>query len=273
MNFDTTTSSKTIQYSGKGTTSGKNIKVVMERKSKGHGIIFEVTTHSGTALIPATAGNVANTLRNVVLGKESIRLCIVEHLLAALALCGISDVHIKVDGPELPLEDGSAKFWVDSLTQAGWKNNPPNATIELEEPIVISPKAANQSGKLLMAMPDDSFSVSYLMDWDHPLIGKRWQSWTSIQDIHEIADARTFGWMSDHQTLGIAEDSLSLTADGFTKPLRFEDEPVRHKLLDLIGDLTLSGVNPMSFKARFISIKGGHELDVQMAAALSKLLA
>jgi UDP-3-O-[3-hydroxymyristoyl] N-acetylglucosamine deacetylase len=263
---------ETIRYSGKGTTSGRSINIVIEKKPMGHGIVFDVTTHNGTASIPALAANVVNTLRNVVLGKESIRLCIVEHLLAALTLCGVDDARIKVGGPELPLEDGSAKFWVDCLQESGWKNSLPAATIELPRPIVITPKASNQSDKLLMAIPDDSFSINYLMDWDHPLIGKRWQSWTPAQDIHEIADARTFGWMSDHQKLGIAEDSLNLTADGFSKPLRYEDEPVRHKLLDLLGDLTLSGINPMHFKARFVSIKGGHELDVQMATELSKLL-
>lgn len=69
--------------------------------------------------------------------------------------------------------------------------------------------------------------------------------------------------------LGLENDVVSLTADGFTQPLRFEDEPVRHKLLDLVGDLALSGVNPLKFKAKFISIKGGHELDVEMAKRLA----
>jgi UDP-3-O-[3-hydroxymyristoyl] N-acetylglucosamine deacetylase len=265
------TSSHTIRHSGKGTTSGKEIEVVLERKPKGHGIVFEVTTYSGTAKIPALARNVVNTLRNVVLGCESIRLCLVEHLLAALSLYGVDDVLVKVNGPELPLGDGSAQLWIDCLQKSGWQSCPPEASIELKQPIIIAPAENNQSNKLLLALPDDSFSVSYLMDWDHPLIGKRWQSWSSSQNIEEITDARTFGWMSDHQALGIAEDSLSLTADGFTKPLRFEDEPIRHKLLDLVGDLTLAGINPLRFKAHFISIKGGHELDVQMASALSHL--
>jgi UDP-3-O-[3-hydroxymyristoyl] N-acetylglucosamine deacetylase len=268
---NTISSTDTIRYSGKGTTSGRNIEVVMEKKPAGYGIKFEVTSYNGTAVISALAENVVNTLRNVVLGKESVRLCLVEHLLAALSLCGISDVLVKVNGPELPLEDGSAKFWTDCLEKAGWKSSLPEADIELKQPIIIS-SSVNSSDKLLLAIPDDSFSVSYLMDWNHPLIGKRWQSWSPAQEIQEITDARTFGWMSDHQALGIAQDSLSLTSDGFTKPLRFEDEPVRHKLLDLVGDLTLCGANPLCFKARFISIKGGHGLDVQMASALSKLL-
>ena len=260
---------KSIQCSGKGTTSGKIIKVVMEKKQPGYGVKFEVTGTSGkngAVLIPALADRVVNTLRNVVLGEGSIRLCLVEHLLAAACLCGIDDLLVKVDGPELPLDDGSAKFWVEQFEQAGWRKRLPDPNIELSEPIII-----NKSDRLLLALPDESFSISYHMDWDHPLIGKRWQSWTADQDINEITDARTFGWMSDHQALGIAEDSLSLTSDGFTKPLRFEDEPVRHKLLDLVGDLRLSGVSPMRFKARFISIKGGHELDVQLAKRLSKV--
>lgn len=119
-----------------------------------------------------------------------------------------------------------------------------------------------------MAVPADSFSVSYHMDWDHPLIGKRWQAWDASLDPCEIASARTFGSLSEHEMLGLAGEVVSLTANGFTQPLRFPDEPVRHKLLDLVGDLRLTGVNPMAFKASFISIKGGHQLDVELARRL-----
>jgi UDP-3-O-acyl-N-acetylglucosamine deacetylase len=110
-----------------------------------------------------------------------------------------------------------------------------------------------------------------MMDWNHPLIGKCWQSWASGQDPHQIADARTFGSLQEHTMLGITDESVSLTSDGFSKELRWKDEPVRHKLLDLVGDLVLAGVNPQRWKARFISIKGGHEMDVEMSKRLSAL--
>ena len=110
------------------------------------------------------------------------------------------------------------------------------------------------------------------MDWQHPAIGKRWCSWTADQSPSDIATARTFGWQKDHQLLGVTDEVVSLKADGFSKPLHFEDEPVRHKLLDLLGDLTLSGINPMAIQAQFISIKGGHELDVELVKRLTTKL-
>ena len=82
-------------------------------------------------------------------------------------------------------------------------------------------------------VPDVSFSVTYLMDWKHPQIGKRWQTWNLSMPASEIADARTFGSLKEHEMLGLVDDVVSLTSDGFTDKLRFEDEPVRHKLLDL----------------------------------------
>ncbi len=123
-----------------------------------------------------------------------------------------------------------------------------------------------------MALPDTKFSVHYMMDWNHPCIGKRWQSWDASQDTSEIAIARTFSTLKEHQLLGLEKDVISLTEDGFTMPLHFEDEPVRHKLLDLVGDLALCGVNPLKIKAKFVSIKGGHEIDVEMAKRLSAIL-
>ena len=139
----------------------------------------------------------------------------------------------------------------------------------LEGHAALDRDACLQTIRAEMAVPDDSFSVTYLMDWNHPAIGKCWQTWTPDQSLEEIIDPRTFGSMQEHQLLGIADEVVSLTADGFTQPLRWPNEPVRHKLLDVVGDLALAGVNPLSWKARFISIKGGHEMDVDMAKRLA----
>ena len=110
------------------------------------------------------------------------------------------------------------------------------------------------------------------MDWNHPAIGKQWHTWEPSADHSEIAEARTFGSMQEHELLGITEEVVSLTANGFSQPLRWPNEPVRHKILDLIGDLALVGVNPLSWRGRFISVKGGHEMDVELARALANAL-
>lgn len=261
-----------VAYKGRGATSKKEITVVIENGAPGTGINFAVLdtrpqANGAYVNIPARAASVVNTLRNVVIGQDSVRLCIVEHVLCAVAIWGLEDVLITVNGPELPLGDGSALFFIDLLKSAGVERRAISADIELKETLTVG-----SGDRMILAVPDSKFSLTYLMDWDHPKIGKRWQTFDASKEPEEIASARTFASLKEHQMLGLADDSVSLTEDGFTKPLHFDDEPVRHKLLDLLGDLTLTGVNPMRIKARFISIKGGHELDVQLARKLEPLV-
>jgi len=255
---------KPITFESKGLTSKQNIKVEINFAKPGHGIVFQLP---GEVNIPANADSVVNTLRNVVLGQGSNRLCIVEHFLCATSLYGLNDLLVKVDGPEMPLGDGSAKIWFDLFEANGLIPQSTDATIELKEPITCA-----KGDRMLLAIPDQSFSVTYLMDWNHPKIGKRWQTWNPSMPAAEIFNARTFGSLKEHEMLGLSDDVVSLTPDGDTKPLHFEDEPVRHKLLDLVGDLALCGINPLAIRARFISIKAGHELDVVMAKKLKALI-
>ncbi len=261
-----------VEYKGRGSTSKKDITVIIENGAPQSGIVFSILdaraeSKGAFVTVPARVENVVNTLRNVVLGKESVRLCIVEHVLCAVALWGLEDVLITVDGPELPLGDGSANFYIELFKAAGIERRIPTADIELKETITVG-----SGDRMILAVPDSKFSLTYLMDWDHPKIGKKWQTFDASKTPEEIATARTFASLKEHQMLGLADDSVSLTEDGFTKPLHFDDEPVRHKLLDLLGDLTLIGVNPMRVKAKFISIKGGHEMDVQLARKLEPLI-
>jgi UDP-3-O-[3-hydroxymyristoyl] N-acetylglucosamine deacetylase len=263
------TSGDTAVLVGRGLTSRQQIKVEVSAAAPGSGITFIVPDPKTDApvRIPATCDYVVNTLRNVVLGIGAARLCIVEHFLAATTLLRLTDLEVNVSGLEMPLGDGSAQLWIDLLQQSGFPSHELEAEIDIEEAIILQ-----KADRVLMVLPDTKFSISYMIDWDHPLIGKRWQSWDPSLDISEIGSARTFGWLKQHEMLGLENDVVSLTKDGFTIPLRFEDEPVRHKLLDLLGDLALCGINPMRFKGKFVSIKGGHEIDVEMAKKLFALL-
>jgi UDP-3-O-[3-hydroxymyristoyl] N-acetylglucosamine deacetylase len=203
----------------------------------------------------------------VVLGAKGARLCLVEHILAACALWGVDDLLIIVDGLEIPLDDGSANIWIELFKRSGLPKKTPACKIDLKQPLFVG-----QREKRIIALPSESFSITYMMDWPHPLIGKRWQTWQGGADVTEIAVARTFARQLEQEMLGLTDGGVSLTESGFSKPLKFEDEPVRHKLLDLLGDLTLCGVNPQTVKAQFISIKAGHELDVKMSLQLQKVL-
>ncbi|HEY9868683.1 MAG TPA: UDP-3-O-acyl-N-acetylglucosamine deacetylase [Candidatus Obscuribacterales bacterium] len=259
--------SSVVSFAGRGVTSRQTVSVEVEQAEPGRGIVFAVRQGGAAVEIPARWDFVVNTLRNVVLGAQGIRLCIVEHFLAAASLWGLDDLLVRVDGLEMPLGDGSALFWIELFKAAGWERKTVEAHLELKEPVTVQ-----KGERLLMAVPDDRFSMSYHMDWDHPMVGKRWQRWDAGMDPVEIAAARTFGPLKEHQLLGLTDEVVSLTETGFTQELRFQDEPVRHKLLDLLGDLRLSGVNPMRFKARFLSIKAGHELDVEFARRLAQAI-
>jgi len=256
-----------LSFTGRGITSRRDVTVGIELAPPGHGVVFRVSTRDKTVDIPATGDFVVNTLRNVTLGRDGVRLCIVEHLLAAAALWGLEDLLIKVDGPEIPLGDGSARIWIDLFRRAGIERRTPAVAYELKETIVCK-----TGDRFLMASPDDEFSASYAIDFKHPMIGKSWFRFDSKLDPMEIADARTFGSLAEHEVLGIADQVVSMSPDGFSHPLRFADEPVRHKVLDLIGDIFLSGVNPMAIKATFVSMKAGHELDVVLAKKLQEAL-
>jgi UDP-3-O-[3-hydroxymyristoyl] N-acetylglucosamine deacetylase len=259
---------KLASYEGTGLTSKQSVKVDLYQAPEGKGILFMLDSPSGSIQVPANTTSVVNTMRNVVLGCGKTRVCIVEHFLCAASLWGLEDLYVVVDGPEMPLADGSAELWIEVFKKAGIAKRKIVCDITLPHLTEVS-----KGDRCILAVPDEKFSVTYLMDWNHPKIGKVWQSWDLTKEIEEIYQARTFGMLKEHEMLGLANDVVSLTEDDFTMPLRFPDEPVRHKLLDLIGDLALVGVNPLRIKARFISIKGGHELDVELAKKLSLLLA
>lgn len=268
---------KSLTFKGKGLTSRQDVTVTIRESKPGSGVIFLLSEFGNyckngdvewpRVSVKAVADNVCSTVRNTALGIDRHRVCYIEHLMCAIALCGLDDLEIQVDGAELPMGNGSSDFWVKLLQDAGMQKTIDNR-IDLKDTVV-----ATSGDKMVMAVPDQKFSASYLLDMNHPLVGRVWGSWTSEEDISEVASARTFGPLQEHKMLGFDKDVVSFTKDGFSEELRFKDEPVRHKILDLIGDMFLCGINPLRINARFISIKGGHSLDVAMAKKLSLALA
>jgi len=263
-----------FSYSGHGLSSRAPVAVSVYSAPKGSGIIFSIPdpktaegTHAERVQIPARAEYVVNTLRNTVLGIGAARLCIVEHFLAAASFWGCEDLLVVVDGLEMPLADGSARFWMELFEKSNLPRKLPESSVLLAEPVSVQ-----EGDRQLIAMPAEKLTLTYLIDWQHPLIGKRWRSWSKDDDYAEIAYARTFGSSKENEMLGVQNDVVSLTEHGFTKPLLHEDEPVRHKLLDLFGDLALIGFNPLKLKAHIVSIKGGHKLDLEMAKRLRTAL-
>jgi UDP-3-O-[3-hydroxymyristoyl] N-acetylglucosamine deacetylase len=250
-----------IKHTFEGSLTKKPVTLQF-RESSRVGIFFEFADGSQ---IEASSQNVLSATRNTVLGNADNRLCFVEHLLAVINLLGINNIQIVVDAPEIPLADGSGQVWLKLLKD--WPSKQaPEPSILLNEPLCVS-----DNERALLAYPNEQFKLTYL--FQSPVDGSQfWTTWSLPDGIEKLAKARTFGSAAEHQMLGLKGKVLSYDQNGFDLPLYWPDEPALHKLLDLFGDLSLCGINPLKLKAHFVSLKGGHALNTKMAALLSQKL-
>lgn len=269
-----------LSITGQGLITGEPVSVEIERLPEGSGIVFEVDQ----VVIPAQPEYVINADRGVTLGKDGKHLSIVEHFLSACAMTRTTDLKVRVSGaPELPILDGSAQEWVHFLNQS--LGNSPSTlasdSLTLKQPVYYQdPK---RPWIQLVALPASTLQITYLVDFPHPDLNRRWFTWREEDgDLTEtIAPARTFGRLSDLpmlQAQGLArgvtlENTLGLTDDGgYTSPLRMPDEPIRHKILDFIGDLMLCGIPITQVKAHFTVTSGGHASHLAFGQHLQKHL-
>ncbi len=233
-----------------------------------NGIVFLKNTNQ---TIEANVSNVVSTQRNTVLSNGDFSLCLVEHFMAAAALSFIDSLVLELDTDELPFGDGSALFWLDALRD--FSQPARDSQIELRNEIYI--EDPNDSSRNIRAIPsDDNFKMTYCLDMTSikSPIGFQEYSWQSgIDSSSEIAAARTFAAEIENQILGLSGKVLGYTEDSFTMPLRHPLEPAQHKALDLLGDMYLSGINPLDIKMQVISNKGGHSLNIELAKELQKL--
>jgi UDP-3-O-[3-hydroxymyristoyl] N-acetylglucosamine deacetylase len=226
--------------------------------------------------IPARIDRVSQTTLSTELTANSGSVRTVEHLLAALAAAGIEDARIEIDGAELPLLDGSARIWIEKLIQAGIEPSTVNLATAgaVTEPVWI-----RQDDAFVGALPSSVLRFTYGIDFDVAPIGNQWHSWQPDRDdfMTEIAPARTFGLAHQIEQLrsaglikgGSLDNALVCDQHQWLNPpLRFPNEPSRHKLLDLIGDLSLLGRFP---QAHFIAYKASHQLHVQLAQRLHEM--
>jgi len=228
--------------------------------------------------ISATVESVSQTRLSTELGQGEARVRTVEHLLAALIGMGVDNARIELDGAEVPLLDGSAREWVQAIATAGiTAQSSPRSVHPVQQPIWV-----RQGDAFVAALPAPGLRFTYGIDFDLPAIGNQWHSWaaggsgfTGSSDFaREIAPARTFGLADQIDYLrsqglikgGSLDNALVCGADGWVNPpLRFENEPARHKLLDLIGDLSLLGTIPT---AHYLAYKASHQLHTQLAQLL-----
>ncbi len=258
-----------VMVSGVGLHSGKTIHCTLHPATENHGIVFVRSDLASKPKIPAHASNVVRTQMCTTLGVEGAMISTVEHLMAALAGLEIDNVLIEVDGPELPILDGSSQMFVDAILKAGLKSNhAPKKYLRLKKKITV-----RNGDKWMVAEPSNSFSITGGIEFNHTLIGKQTFAFSENQNFQsEVASARTFGFIREVEVLHkngfalgasldnavVLDEATVLNPDG----LRFTDEFVRHKVLDAIGDLALLG---MQIKADISIHKSGHDLHVELA--------
>jgi UDP-3-O-[3-hydroxymyristoyl] N-acetylglucosamine deacetylase len=263
--------------SGIGLHTGLSVQVRVLPAPVGRGRFFVRVDLPAAPEILASVETVSQTALSTELAQREARVRTVEHLLAALAGMGVDNARIELDGPELPLLDGSAREWVEAIAQVGVvPQAEPRPIWSLQAPVWIQDQDA-----FVAALPANETRFTYGIDFDLPAIGNQWHSWSPASDrtfAEEIAPARTFGLLHQIDYLreqglikgGSLDNALICGPNGWINPpLRFSNEPARHKLLDLVGDLSLLGVLPT---AHFLAYKASHNLHTQLTRSLKSQL-
>lgn len=266
MSFPTQRLTEAVEFSGHGVHLGQACCVRVEPAPPGHGCWLQ----QGSERFPALAHNVVELERCTVLGHGDARISTVEHLFAALAALRVYDCNVVVDGPELPILDGSALPFLSALEPCV----EPSGSIEplvLREPVWVG----NDNSQVL-ALPAEETVLRYALYYPHPLLGYQECEFTPARHSFatELAPARTFALQQEVELLqakglargGSLDNALVVGMDAYSSPLRLPNEPVRHKCLDLLGDLYLLG-RPL--QAQVIAIKAGHRWHVELVRKIS----
>jgi UDP-3-O-[3-hydroxymyristoyl] N-acetylglucosamine deacetylase len=265
---------KSVTLEGIGLHSGKPARLTLSPAPPDSGIVFSAGSHGDP--IPAAPESVVDSHYATTIGKkDGLRIQTIEHLLAAAAGLGIDNLRIQIDGPEIPAADGSAKPFVALLTHAGRQpQSSRRRPIALPHPVHVGSGA-----RWIRAVPSETFRISYTLDNDHPAIGTQVLSVEPTEEsfVNEYAPARTYGFLKDLGVLrkagralgGSLDNTIVLGKRATLNGLRFRDEFVRHKVLDLIGDLALLG-RPLH--AHVIARNGGHALNFELVVAIQRAL-
>lgn len=270
-----------VRTTGVGVHSGTKVELTLHPAPPGAGITFRRVDYNPVVAIPIAADVVGETRMATVLIKDGARVSTVEHLMSACAGLGIDNLVVDVTAEEIPIMDGSAASFVFLLQQAGVEEqDAPKRFIRVLKDVEIR-QGEGRNEKWARLSPYDGFKLDFFIEFNHPAVDGTVQrasvDFGDVSYVHDVARARTFGFMQDVETLrgmglgrgGSLENAIVmdeyriLNADG----LRYEDEFVRHKILDAIGDLYIAG-HPLL--ASYTAHKSGHALNNEL---LRKLLA
>ena len=260
-----------VSITGIGLHSGIYTKVELHPAAAGNGITFVRADLHGLR-IPALQASTTALDYATTVGKDDVAVGTVEHLLSAVMACGITDLDIHIDGPEVPIIDGSALPFMHLIDAAGVRNLDATITpLRITEPIELV-----EGEKSIRIVPSSRLVLKYRIDFPHRAIGRQSFHFDFEHDnfLRRIAPARTFGFMRDVENLraaglargGSVENCIVLDDSGVVNgPLRFRDEFVRHKILDLLGDLALIG-RPVI--GEITALRAGHAMHSKFVALL-----
>lgn len=267
-----TTVCKDVEIRGIGLHSGKDARITIKAALPNTGILFIRKDLATPVAIPALFEYVTQTRLATTLGREDVEVATVEHLLCAFQLVGIDNAVVEVEGPEVPIMDGSADQFCEALLNSGiYRQNAPKKVAHIKKRIEV-----RKGDKVAAIAPGPELTVQAKIEWDHPVIGSQNFSYTVGQsNPSEISKARTFGFLKDVETLkkaglargGSLDNAVVLDDEKILNPkgLRYQDEFVRHKILDAIGDFALA---PHAFVGSVTLVKAGHEMHAELINAV-----
>ena len=267
------TLSKPVGTSGIGLHTGVSVNLRLKPAPENTGYVF-VRTDLDDFEIPASIEYISHCSYATTLLRKGVLLSTCEHLLAALRGEGVDNCFVELDNIEIPILDGSSENWVEMIENAGIiKQNAARRFLQIEKKVVFE-----QGDKRMSVAPSDKFEIECAIDFPHPFIKRQSYNFELENGSfgREIASARTFGFTQEIEMLrranlalgGSLDNAIVLTPDGMLNenPLRFRDEFVRHKILDIIGDFALLG---MPIMGKLTAYKSGHAVH---ASLMSKLL-
>lgn len=302
MNIKQHTIKKSVTVSGVGLHTGVSTNMTFLPARPNHGIKFQRTDIEGQPIVDADVDNVVDISRGTSIEQGGARINTVEHTLAALVGMQIDNVLIQLDGPEPPIMDGSSKMFIDALMEAGQEEQHALRNFfEVKEGIFYREPERNVE---IAALPLDDYRLTVMIDYNSPVLGSQHASLNDIQEFSkEIAACRTFCFLHELEMLyknnlikggdlnnaivvvdrQVKDNELDYLAGLFNKPkievkkegilnnieLRYKNEPARHKLLDMVGDLALVG-RPL--KAQILAARPGHAANVAFAKKLKKAM-
>jgi UDP-3-O-[3-hydroxymyristoyl] N-acetylglucosamine deacetylase/3-hydroxyacyl-[acyl-carrier-protein] dehydratase len=291
-----------ISLTGVGLHTGKEVKMTFKPAPVNNGFTFVRIDLEGQPVIEADANFVVNTQRGTNLEKRGVQIQTPEHVLAALIGCDLDNVIIELNASELPIMDGSSKYFVEALEQAGFEEQNANRNVYVVKEVISFTDEA--TGSEILVMPSDQYCVTAMVDFGTKILGTQNANMKSISEFKsEIADSRTFSFLHELESLlehglikggdlnnaivyvdkeisattmenlkrAFGKDEISVKPNGILDnlTLHYPNEAARHKLLDVVGDLALIGTR---IQGKVIANKPGHFVNTQFAKKMAKII-